>query len=172
MKRSISLLSLSLMLSSCAFGAMHPTLFNNRVVELISPATLAVEDSALSYNNLIPDEITELTEIDTTEIRIDFEEAEDLLEDVEKALDFESEDLEQQATVRGHLETYLLAGNEYMEAYEAMLNYFESADHQSDPNQLDTLDPALHSSYNTFTEANNDLVTSLASFVEIPEVDE
>jgi len=172
MKRLITLLSLSLLLSSCAFGAMHPTLFNNKVVELISPATLAVEDSALSYNDLIPDEITELTEVDTLTLRTDFELAENLLEDVTKALDYESENLEQQATVRAHLETYILASDEYLENYEIMLDYFEAAENQTDPNRLDSIDPALHTTYNTFTEANNDLVTSLASFVEIAELDE
>jgi hypothetical protein len=165
MKRFLSLIILTVLLSACSFGTLHPTLFNNKVVNLVKPATLAVEESAVTYNSLVPNDTTELTEIDTSQLRIDFDEAEDLLEEAAKALTYESEDLEQQATIRGHLDTYLLAGEEYLDAYESMLLYFEAAENQTDPNKLDTLDPNLHTAYNTFTEANNDLVTSLAEFV-------
>jgi hypothetical protein len=169
MKRLLPLLTLTLLLSACTFGVLHPTLYNNKVVDLIMPATLAVEDSAVTYNSTIPDDINENSEIDTTQLRDDFDETETLLNDVNKALSYESENLEQQATVRGHLETYLSAGNAYLDAYQNTLVFFEEAQYQTDPNEVDNLDPALHAAYNTFTEANNDLVTSLASFVEVEE---
>jgi len=166
MKRLSSLLILTLTLSACNFGSLHPTLFNNRVVELVNPTTLAIEESALTYNSVVPDELTELSLVETDQLRLNYDEALELLEDSNKALNYESENLEQQATVRGHLETYISAGSEYLEAYEAMLIYFEDASHMEDPNRLDDLDPTLHAAYNTFTEANNDLVTSLAEFVK------
>lgn len=169
MKRILSLLTLTLLLSACNFGVLHPTLYNNKVVDLILPATLAVESSAVLYNSLVPEDITELTLIEPKALRDAFDDTENLMEDAAKALNYESEDLEQLATVRGHLETYLSAGEDYLESYKAMVIYFEDAGNQTDPNRLDELDPNLHTAYNTFTEANNDLVTSLASFVSEEE---
>lgn len=165
MKRLLSGLALCLSLSACSLGPMHPTLYNNKVVELVNPATLAVESSALNYNTLVPDTVTEVAEVDSKTLRSDYNKARRLLNKVEGALDFESDNLEQEASVRSELETYLTAGQEYLSAYESMLLFFEDETYQSDPNQLDDLDPLLHSSYNVFTEANNDLVTTLAGFV-------
>lgn len=169
MKRLLSLSALTLALSSCSFGTLHPTLFNNQVLDLVNPTTLSIEASAITYNTAVPDDITELSVIETEALREDFETSDKLLKDVNKALEFESENLEQQATVLGHLETYISAGENYLEDLEATLLYLENAEHQSDPNRIDTLDPELHASYNTFIEANNDLATSLAEFVKLEE---
>ncbi len=155
--------------SACSIGGLYPTLYNNKVVELIDPVTYAMENSAVNYNSIVPDELTEFSVVETNTLRNDLNLITKTLEEAQKALNYKSENLEQQAMVRKELEIFLRAGKSYRDTYELMLLYFEEKEQSNDPNKIDDLNSALKKAYNVFTEANYNLVMSLNKFTEEKE---
>jgi len=139
------------------------------VVEGINLSSPAIEISATTYINTIPDVVTETTEIDTSEMESSYENSSTLLENVGLLLIVESRDEDQQSAVREELTTYISAAKLYLEAYAETLEYYTSETYKEDISKVETLDENLHANYNTFMEANNDLVETLDSYVDNEE---
>jgi len=162
----LKFLPLALLLTSCSlFSGLSEVEYNNRVVELTNLASTAIEQTATLYNETIPNKVTEQDEIDISQMETAYEEATKALEGTNDALNMESRNLEQQNAVQTALQTYLSAGELYLENYNTVIVYYSNSTYKDDVTKVEVYDESLHTSYTTFIEANNDLVEALDSFV-------
>lgn len=157
-------LLLTLVLSGCT---PSPLDYNNLVVTQVNESSASIEESATHYNALIPDVVTEQDEIDTSTMEDLLQTMQSELNDVSDLLELESRDEDQIISVRDEaLPVYIEAANNYITAYDSIMVYYQSGEYQEDITKVVDLDEELHTYYTTFIEANNDLVTTLESFVK------
>lgn len=162
----ITMLVLSLVLSACSvFGKLSEIEYNNQIVEQINTTSSTIEDTATLYNDNIPDLVTEESSIDTSKTKASYKKAEDSLEESKALLSLEGRNIEQQNAARTELQSYLSAGEAYLESYQKMLDYYDTEAFKTDVDKVESLDETLHKDYTTFIQANNDLVETLDQFV-------
>ena len=169
MKKFLSLFVIISLLSGCYFSKESTVDYNNLVVQQIKLTTPVIEETATLYNSTVPDVVTEQDEIDIEEMSSKLEDARDSLEDIEALLVLESRNLDQQDLVNLGIGTYLSAAEQYFTSYEEMLIYYGDKGNQSAVSQVEPIDENLHNDFTTFTEANNDLVTTLETYVDEEE---
>lgn len=168
MKKHILLCTLSfvLLLSGCElFSAYGEVEYNNLIVDRVNETSLAIEETATLYNETLPSEVTEQDEVDITEMNASYETALELLANMNELLELESRNTEQHSAVRTELQTYMSAGDLYLESYSEMLTYYSSGTYKENITEVENIDEDLHVNYTTFIEANNDLVDILDSFM-------
>ncbi len=168
MKKSLLalILSASVLLSACSvFEKLSDVDYNNQVVESVNATSTIIETTATLYNDTVPNVVNETDVIDTAAMQISYDEAKTALEDIADLVTLEARDIEQQNSIRTDLETYQTAGEQYLQTYSDMLNYYSTNEYQNDISKVKTIDESLHTGYTTFIQANNDLVDTLESFV-------
>lgn len=164
MKKSF-LLSLVL-LGGCSLFTKYSVIdYNNLIVNQINETSGAIETTVTLYTQTVPDTVTEESYFPLNEMKDAYEVAEAEVNQLDALFRYKSRDLEQQNAARTELTTYQSAAEAYLESYAEMLIYYESGAYQEDITQVSVLDEELHTHYTTFIEANNDLVTTLESFV-------
>lgn len=167
MKKILATITALSVLSACSVFTTYTTVeYNNFVVEKINASSSAIEETATLYNDTIPDIVTEQDEIEIEEMQTSYSAAKTAIDATEAALKYESRNEEQQIATRISLETYLSAADEYMAAYQVMLDYYEFDEYKEHIAEVETIDENLHTHYTTFIEANNDLVETLEQFVD------
>ncbi len=165
MKKIAAFLLLTLLPACALFSKYGEVEYNNLIVDHINNASLAIEKTATLYNETLPEVVTEKDILDLTEMQASASEARDLLADTEKLFAFESRNTEQQSAVHAELQTYMEAGDLYLQSYSEMIDYYSTDAYKEDITQVKPIDEILHTDYTTFIEANNDLVDILESFV-------
>lgn len=165
MKRLLALSTLTLSLSACSLFAPSTVEFHNRVVAEVNESSLALEQSLHEYSQAIPSEVNEETRPDLSSMQVIYQHSNDELEDVLKLLELEGKNLKQVDSARLALATYLKAAQAYQDQYQKILTYYSQSP-LSGLEQVAPLNEALYTHYNTFTEANNDLVEVMASFLD------
>lgn len=171
MKKIIALFTMIALLPACYISKESSVNYNNLIVEQMKLTTPAIEETATLYNATIPNPVTELTEIDTSEMQKSYDAAYDLLADLKPLTDLESREEEQQAQVSAELETYITAAELYFESYQTVLDYYGNETYKEDVTMVTQYDENLHTSYTTFIEANNDLAETLDSFMHEENLD-
>jgi len=163
---ALSALLLIALLPACSlFGKYSEVEYNNLIVDHVNNTSLAIEKTATLYNETLPEVVTEKDTLDLGEMQTGADDARQLLADTEKLIAYESRNTEQQTAVTAELQTYMEAGDLYLQSYSEMLQYYVDGTYQADITQVKPLDEILHTNYTTFIEANNDLVDILESFV-------
>ena len=175
MKKNVFALSALLLIAflpACAlFNKYSEVEYNNLIVDQVNLASLAIEKTATLYNETLTEVVTEKDLLDLTEMQTSADEARNLVADSEKLYAFESRNVEQQTAVQAELQTYMEAGDLYLQSYSEMLDYYTSDAYKEDITQVKPIDEVLHTNYTTFIEANNDLVDILDSFVAAETID-
>lgn len=162
----LSALLLIALLPACSlFSKYSEVEYNNLIVDHVNNTSLAIEKTATLYNETLPEVVTEKDTLDLGEMQTGADDARQLLADTEKLIAYESRNTEQQTAVIAELQTYMEAGDLYLQSYSEMLQYYVDGTYQDDITQVKPLDEILHTNYTTFIEANNDLVDILESFV-------
>lgn len=156
-------------LSGCTgFLALNEVDFNNTVVTQINENSMAFEESAKSYNELIPDVVTEKTEFESEVLNTleeGYKTAKNETAETRSLIELKSKNEEQEVAADLAIENYLSIADEYLTHFSTMLDYYQNGDYKKDVSQVKDLDTNLHASYSTFIEANNDLVEALSPFV-------
>lgn len=149
--------------AGCSLSTLN---YNNEIVNQMKVTSSTVDTSSTTYNELVPDTVTEKTSIDTATLNELGDQIEDSIKDTQKLSRLESQNEEQQSVITPLLEAYLTAAQNYQAAYDAMLSYYGEGSYKTDITQVEAIDEALYSSYATFAEANNDLAEALEGFVQ------
>ncbi len=165
MKKLASFLLLLSLTGCSALTENSEIEYNNKIVESINSASSSLENSATLYNELIPDVVTEITEVDPSQIQVAYDEAISSTESLDDLLQVESGNIEQQNAVRPAIENYTEAADEYLEAYLSMLEYYSTGTYKTDITGVKSMDETLHTAYMAFIQANNTLVETLDQFV-------
>lgn len=172
MKKLIAILAV-ISLSGCSLVTnlqKHSTEeYHNMIVNQVNISSPLIKETGTLYTSTIPDIVTEQDEIDTSEMEEIYKDARDELEEMESLLKLESRNEEQQATARTAMTTYIEAAEQYLDSFEETLEYYSLEEYKEDITKVDDLDTTLHENFNVFIEANNDLSTSLESFVLVEE---
>ena len=136
----------------------------------VNETTSSIAETATLYTASIPERMTELIEIETASMELLFERAEKSTTDLEELQTLEGKDEVQVEQVRLDLETYQLAADNYLSAYQDMLTYYGEDAYKEDITQVAEIDKALHDNYMTFIEANNSLVETLEGFIQESQI--
>jgi hypothetical protein len=172
MKKFVAIIAL-LSLSGCSFVTnlqKHSTEeYHNMIVNQVNVSSPLIKETGTLYTSTIPDIVTEKDEIDTSKMEEVYEEALNELEEMKPLLEIESKNEEQQTVARESITIYLEAAQQYLESFSTTLEYYSSGAYKEDITQVDDLDATLHEHFNVFIEANNDLSTSLETFVLVEE---
>jgi len=165
---ALGFVSVALLLTGCSFFSKYGEIeYNNLIVEKINETSLAIEETATIYNETIPDVVTEKDTFDVTAMQASYDNATELLKEIDGLLIYESRNTEQQNAVRAEVQTYMSAADLYLQTYSEMLSYFGGTAYQDDITQVKPMDETLHTNYTTFIESNNDLVDTLESFLDL-----
>lgn len=166
MKKILVSLSLIALLSGCEFlSSLSNIEYNNQVVTTINEITKQVEITAVLYNETIPTQVTEASEISTEEMSAELIKAKDLLESTDSLTELKSRNQEQQLEVEKMLVKYKSSVEEYFKAMDEMLLYYGNGEYKKDVTKVTPIDESIHLNYGTFIEANNTLMETLESFI-------
>ena len=156
----------AILLTACSvFGKLSDVDYNNQVVESINATSTMIETTATLYNDTVPNVMNETDVVDTAAMQSSYDQAVTSLKGIADLLSLEGRDIEQQNAVRTDIETYQTAGEQYLQSYSEMLNYYSTDEYQKDISKVKPIDESLHTGYTTFIQANNDLVDTLDSYV-------
>jgi hypothetical protein len=166
MKRLIASFALLAVLSGCALFKYTSIEYNNFVANEINESSHLFEDSGDIYAVSIPDDVTELDEIDTVEMTKIYNQMSKSVKEVEALLGLQSKNIDQEQASKAAIQTYLSAGNSYLESYSKMLAFYTEGTYLQEITRVQEFDADLSTHYNTFLEANNDIVDILEEFVQ------
>lgn len=167
MKKLSAIILLIVSLSGCEFFSKLTAIeYNNRIVENLNEASLALEETANLYNETIPSIVTEESEIDVSTLKTSLESSKVLLAEIKNLSSLQSKNPDQETQVEESLISYSEAAENYFVSYEEMLLYYESGEFIKDVSKVTPIDESIHLNYSTFIDANNDLVELLDSFME------
>lgn len=167
MKKLSVILLLIISLSGCEFFSKLTDIeYNNRIVESLNKASLALEETANLYNETIPSIVTEASEIDVSTLKTSLESSKVLLTEIKNLSSLQSKNSDQETQVEKSLISYAEAAENYFTSYEEMLLYYESGEFIKDISEVTPIDESIHLNYSAFIDANNDLVELLDSFME------
>lgn len=170
MKRLTSLfglLTLSLILFGCTSGTTLSTIeFNNEVVDILNETSAAIEDTTTTYDESVPNIVTEEAIVDTAAMQTFYDDAMDKAEAARNVLNLKSRNQDQETAVKAEFETYLELSDSYLTTYGEMIEYYQSGSFAENLDSVATYDEELHLGYNDFIESNNSLVDILAGFID------
>lgn len=158
--------AMSLLAVGCDDGKLSVVGYNNEVVDALNTTSEMVEATTTAYDEIIPNIVTEDSEIDVTPLKTALNSASIQLDSATSVLDLMSRDLEQETTVKEEFTNYLELGESYLTTYKTMVTYYENNKFVENLDLVAEYDDQLHEEYNTFIESNNALVDILDSFVE------
>ena len=165
---SLGLMTLTLTATGCFLtnDAMSVIEYNNEVVRILNNTGAAIEESTDQYDQSIPNIVTESSTIDTTVAETIYKDATTKLSEAQSVLTLISQNEAQQTAVRTEFETYLALGQTYLETYTSMLDYYRAGTYKESLDNVATFDQDLHTEYNDFVKANNNLVDTLSQYVQ------
>jgi hypothetical protein len=140
--------------------------YNNAVVGTLNDTSSAIEGSTVTYDEEIPNIVTESSAIDATAVEGTYIEALTKTDAAEQVLTLLSANEAQQAEVQTKFTPYLELARTYLHTYNDMVNYYKNGDYKESLDNVATFDQDLHNQYNEFIKANNELVDILAGFVK------
>lgn len=147
-------------------GKLSIVEYNNAVVTLINDTSAAIEESTESYDNGIPNIVTETTKVDTTDIEAALTGIRTKLETAVNTPKLLSVNTEQQTQVEAEFSNYLERAAAYADTFEKIVNYYKNGDYKKNLDQVAPFDRDLHNHYNEFIQSNNTLIDILAGFVK------
>lgn len=147
-------------------GQLSAIQFNNRFVETINTTSAALETSTKTYDEAIPNIVTEDSAVDVAEMESALAEARKNLEAAEVLSTLRSNNEEQQTAVEAQFKTFLELANTYLETYGQMITYYKEQQYKENLDKVGTFDKDLQKQYNQFIASHNKLVDVLAGFVK------
>ncbi|EKD93766.1 MAG: hypothetical protein ACD_28C00063G0022 [uncultured bacterium] len=161
----VGLISLSF-LGCLKSGKLSEVEYNNAIVEKLNLTSGAIEETTTTYDNSIPNIVTEDSEIDATSLQTTSQSAAEKIALSEEVLTLKSKNSDQEEAVKSEFQNYLALAEEYLKAYDEMLTYYSANTFKENLDDVATYDEKLHIQYNKFIESNNKLVDILADYVE------
>ena len=163
-KKALAILC-TIILVGCNFSKLTTIEYHNQVGDAMNTASDLFEQTIEEYDSSVPDLVTEESEIDTAAMEATFNQTKSSLSRVEATLSLESKDEDQQTEAQEELGNYLNLGEEYLDIYETMIEYYSSGTYLEDLTLVSEYDTQIYDTYNEFIESNNELADILGKYI-------
>ncbi len=168
MKKLQLLLPLLLALLLASGCKMTTIEYNDMVVEALDTNSTTIQATVEAYDQIVPNLVTEESEIIAVEMRESLETAKIVLNESESILLAEGRNEEQQTEVRTELANYFEQADLYLQKYEEMVIYYENHTYKENPNLVSDYDSELFDEgklFDNFLGENNNLAEILKSYL-------